>query len=244
MPAKNVFPLTLRLTLLRVGRSKFTIAVAAFLPAFLVYLGVRASYGTAIKFFLFFFPYVFLIAAQDMAATEIDGGALENVLFIGGNFRSYLWRKNFALAAAAAAYAGAIFLFVTLWGIAGREFSPFSTLQFALGVLAGFYYISAAGALSHFLKGGSNVVVILLVQAAALLGLLFSATSRTGFIDHLETGRFPDLKSQLLFLGFASVFPNLIVSPRLIRGGFAVAAGLVVALLLQKVRVRRLELRK
>lgn len=244
MPAKDMLPLTLRLTLLKLGRSKFTMAVAAFLPAFLVFLGIRASYGTAMKFFLFFFPYVFLIAAQDMAATEVAGGALENVLFIGGNFRGYLWCKNFALAAAAGAYAAAIFLFVVLWGIAGREFSPFSTVQFALGLLAGLYYISAAGALSHFLKAGSNVVVILLVQAAALLGLLFSATSRAGFIDHLESGRFPDLKSRLLFLGFASVFPNLIVSPRLIRGGLAVAGGLLAALLLQKARLLRLELRK
>jgi hypothetical protein len=244
MPAKNVFPLTVRLTGLRLRDSKFTIAAAAFLPVFLVFLGVRASSGTAMKFFLFFFPYIFLVSAQDMVATEVAGGALENVLFIRGDFRSYLWRKNFALAAASAAYAAGLFFFLAIWGIACREFSPFSALQFGLGLLAGFYYISAAGALSHFLKAGSNVVVILLVQAAAVLGLLFSATSRTGFIDHLGTGRFPDLKSRLLFLGLASVFPNLIVSPRLLRGGLAVAAGLLVALLIQRARVRRLELRR
>jgi hypothetical protein len=241
---KNVFPLTVRLTGLKLRASKFNLALAAFLPAFLVFLGLRTTYGTAVKFFLFFFPYIFLVSAQDMVGTEVAGGALENVLFLRGGFRRYLWLKNFALAGAAATYAACLFLLTALWGVACGKFDPVTIPQFGLGLLAGFYYVAAAGALSHFLKAGSNVVVLLLVQAAALLGLLFSATSRTGFIDYLGTGRFPDAGSRLLFAAFTSVFPNLIVSPRLVRGGFIVAPGLAVLLLFQKALVRRLELRK
>lgn len=244
MLEKNIFPLTVRLTVLKVRASKFNLALAAFLPAFLVFLGVRSTYGTAMKFFLFFFPYVFLVSAQDMVGTEVAGGTLENILFLRGGFRRYLWQKNFALAAAAATYAACLFFLTALWGIACGKFDPVTIPQFGLGLLAGFYYIGAAGTLSHFLKAGSNVVVILLVQAAGLIGLLFSATSRTGFIDYLGTGRFPDLGSKLLFVGFTSVFPNLIVSPRLLRGGFTVAAGLAILLLFQKALVGRLELRK
>jgi hypothetical protein len=244
MPAQAVFPLTLRLTARKLRSSGFTVAVSALLPILLAFLGVRASFGTAMKLFLFFCPYVFLLAAQDMVGTELAGGALENVLFLGGAFRTYLWQKNFALAALAGAYASALFALLGAWGLAIGRFDPVFLLQFALALLGGFYYIGLAGALSHFLKAGSNVVMILLAQFGAFISLLYSATSRTGFIDCLETGRFPGLGPRLEFFGFVAVFPNLAVSPRLAAGGFLIAAGLALALLFQRVRLRRLELRK
>lgn len=244
MPEKKLFPLTARLAGLKLRRSPFTIAVAAGLPAFLVYLGLRESPAAAMKFFLLFFPYVFLLVAQDLAGTEIRGGGLENVLFLGGDFRRYLWLKNPALAAAAAAYGAGLFLPLVVWAAARGTFDAFSLAQFGLGLLAGLYYLALAGALSYFLQAGSNVVIILLVQAAALVSLLLSATSRSGFIEHLGDGRFPDLGSRLLLLGFASFFPNLIVSRRLLAGALAVGAGLALALAVQKALLRRLELHK
>jgi hypothetical protein len=244
MPAKSVFPLTVRLAGSKLCSSKFTLAVLAALPVFLVILGVRDSQETAMKFFLFFFPYVFLLFAQDMVASELAGGGLENVLFLGGRFRSYLWQKNLALAAAAGTYAAGLFILLSAWGIARGTPGPFPADQFGMGLLAGLYYVGLAGLLSWFLNAGSNVVVILLGQAAWLIGLLFSATSRTGFIDHLGTGRFPGLKSRLLFMGFTAVFPNLVVSRRLFRGGVVVVAGLALVLFLQRALVRRLELCK
>lgn len=242
MPAKDVFPLTVRLAVAKLRSSKFTVAVLAALPAFLVYLGVRDSQATAMKFFLFFFPYVFLLFAQDMVASELAVGGLENILFLRGRFRSYLWQKNLALAAAAGAYAAGLFLLLSAWGVACGTPGPFPADQFGMGLLAGVYYVGLAGLLSWFLKAGSNVVIILLAQAAWLVGLLFSATSRTGFIDHLGTGTFPGPKSWLLFMGFTSFFPNLLVSRRLFRGGLVVAAGLALVLLLQRTLARRLEL--
>jgi hypothetical protein len=243
MPEKNVFPLTVRLTGWRLRSSRFTVAVSAALPAFLVFLGVRDSPGTAMKFFLFFFPYVFLLSAQDMVATERSGGGLQNVIFLRGKFKTYLWQKNLALAAAAGIYAACLFVLLWFWGIARGGLDPFPVVPFGMGLLAGLYYVGLAGALSWLLKSGSNVVVILLAQAAWLIGLLFSATSQSGFIDYLGTGRFPGLESRLLFLGLTSVFPNLIVSRRLFMGAPVVVAGLALALIFQRVRVRRLELR-
>jgi hypothetical protein len=244
MPGKNVFPLTVRLAGLKLRRSRFTMAAAAGLPVLLVYLGLRDSPATAMKFFLLFFPYMFLLAAQDLAGTELRGGGLENVLFLGGDFRRYLWLKNPALAAAAGAYAAGLFLPLAAWTAARGTFEAFFLAQFGLGLLAGLYYLALAGALSYFLKAGSNVVVMLLVQAAAVVSLLLSAASRAGFIDHLGDGRFPDLGSRLLLFGFASLFPNLIVSRRLLLGALAVGAGLAAALAIQKTLARRLELHK
>lgn len=242
MSGTNVFPLTVRLAWLKLRRSRFTMAVAAGLPALLFYLGLRDSPAGAMKFFLLFFPYVFLLAAQDLAGTEISGGGLENGLFLAGDFRRYLWLKNPALAAAAGAYAAGVFLPLAAWTMVRGVFEPFSLAQFGLGLLAGLYYLALAGALSYILKAGSNVVVILLVQAAAVVALLLSATSRAGFIDKLGDGRFPDLGSRILFLGFAALFPNLIVSRRLLPGALAVGAGLAAALAVQRALTRRLEL--
>ncbi len=242
MPGKNIFSLTARLVWLKLRRSRFTMTVAGGLPALLVYLGLRESPTAAMKLFLLFFPYMFLLAGQDLAGTELRGGGLENGLFLNGDFRRYLWLKNPALAAAAGVYAAGLFLPLAAWTALRGGFEAFSLAQFGLGLLAGLYYLALAGALSYFLKAGSNVVVILLVQAVAVVALLLSATSHLGFIDHLSDGRFPDLGSRLLFLGSASLFPNLIVARRLFAGAFAVGVGLAAALAVQKAVVRCLEL--
>ncbi len=242
MSGTRVFPLTVRLAGLKLRRSRFILAVGAGLPGLLVYLGLRESPAAAMKFFLLFFPYMFLLAAQDLAGTEVRGGGLENGLFLAGDFRRYLWLKNPALAAAGGLYAAVLYLPLAAWMAVRGTFEAFTLAQFGLGLLAGLYYLALAGALSYFLKAGSNVVIILLVQAAAVVGLLLSVTSRAGFIDHLGDGRFPDLGSRLLLAGLSSVFPNLIVSRRLLPGALAVGAGLAAALFAQKAMTRRLEL--
>ncbi|HVP89745.1 MAG TPA: hypothetical protein VMS75_00870 [Terriglobales bacterium] len=240
----NVFPLTARLAGLRLRSSRLVPAVAAALPVFLLGLGLKESPATALKVFLLFFPYIFLLASQDMSASETQGGGLENVLFLDGRFRTYLWQKNLVLAAAGGVYACAVFVGLAAWHLGRGTFEPASVLQLGLGLLAGAYYVAVAGALGFVLRAGSNVVVLLLAQAAALIGLILSTTLRTGFIDHLASGRFPGFGSKLLFAGLAAVFPNLIVARRLSRGGAVVLAGLVLALLVQRARLRRLELTK
>lgn len=239
-----LFPLTWRVVRQRLFASPLAIAAAAAFPALVVFIGVRDSYGAAVRFFLFFFPHGFLIAAQDMVRTDIESGALENVLFLGGRFRGFLWAKSFVLAAAVGAYACGLFALLLAWGAATGAFEPVHLAQFALGLLAGFYYIGLAGVLSYFLKAGSNAVSLLLAQAAVVVALLFSVTSRTGLLDHAASGRFPGPGPAIVFGGLVAVLPNVVVSPSLFIFGAEVLAGLVLALFTQSRLARRLELRK
>jgi hypothetical protein len=237
-----MFALTSLITMKKIAASRFLIAVSAAFPVFLVFLGIRESYGTMMKFFLFLFPHVFLFAGQDMAGGEVAGGALENVLFLRGRFKDYLWQKNFVLAGAAAGYSLALFFLLAVWGLASGRFDPASALQLGPGLLAGIYYIAVGGALSYLFRAGSNVIVVLLAQAGAVVALLLSAAARTTFLDCLESGRFPDLAARLKFAGLVSLFPNLIASRRLLAGASVVAGGAMLAFVCQRARLRRLEL--
>ncbi len=239
-----LFPLTWRVMRTRLLASPLTLVACLAFPAFLVWIGLRDSYETAAKFFFFLIPHAFLVAAQDTVRTDIDSGALENVLFLGGKFRDFLWAKNFALAGAVGAYALGLFILFSAWGLASGGFKSVHVVQFALGLLAGFYYVALAGVLSYFLRAGSNVLGLLLAQSAVLVALLFSTTSRTGFLDYAASGRFPGLGSRLLAGGLVAVLPNLVVSRRLFVFGAEVLAGLGLALLVQGRLARRLELGK
>ena len=90
----------------------------------------------------------------------------------------------------------------------------------------------------------SIALVLLLAQSAALVALLLSATSRTGFLDYAASGRFPGLGSKLLFGGLVAVLPNLVVSGRLAAFGAEILAGLALSLFVQHRLVRALELEK
>jgi hypothetical protein len=239
-----LFPLTWRVVRRRLYTSPLAIAAALAFPALAVFIGLRDSSGAALRFFLFFFPHGFLIAAQDMVRTDIESGALENVLFLGGRFRRFLWAKNFVLAAAVGVYACGLFAFLAAWAAATGAFKPVHLAQFGLGLLVGFYYVGLAGTLSYFLKAGSNAVALLLAQAAVVVALLFSVTSRTGLLDHAASGCFPGPGPKLLFGGLVAVLPNVVVSPSLFVFGTEVLAGLVLVLLVQSRLARRLELRK
>ncbi len=244
MAEKTLFALTLRLTTGKLGSSKLTILAGVGFPAFLAWIGLSDSYETAVRFFLFLFPYAFLLAARDMAGTEIECGWLENVLFLGGRHKDYLWRKNFAVALAAGIYTFGLFLIMAAWGLALGKSELGLALRFGLGILAGLYYVSFSGALSYRMKSSANVMAVLLVQAAAALALLFSATARNAFIDNLVAGRFPGFSSKLLFFGLLAVCPNLVAARKLASGAVFVAAGMLVSLAGQRVLLRRLDLRK
>jgi hypothetical protein len=237
-----LFTLTWRVTRRRLLASPLAIAAGLAFPAFVVWIGLNDSYETAAKFFFFLLPHVFLVAAQDTVRTDIESGALENVLFIGGRFRGFLKAKSGVVAAAVGGYALLLFGLFAAWGLAFNAFRPAFMAQFGLALLAGLYYVALAGILSHFLKGGSNVLALLLIQAAAVMALLFTVTSRTGLLDHAATGRFPGLGPKLIFGGLVAILPNLIVSGRLLVFAAEVMAGLALALLVQARLIRRLEL--
>jgi hypothetical protein len=236
--------LTWRVARRRLIASPLAIVAGLAFPAFVAWIGLYDSYAAAAKFFFFLLPYVFLVAAEDMVRSDVDGGALENVLFLAGRFRGYLAAKSLVLAAAAAGYAAALFVLFAAWGIAEGRFTPDFALRFGLGLVAGIYYMSLAGVLSHFLKAGSNVLVLLLAQSAVVIGLVFSTTPRTGLLDWMAAGRFPGIGPKLLFGGFVAVVPNIIVSGRLPFFALEVLALLGLALAVQKRLTARLEIRK
>jgi len=244
MPDAAILALSWRITRRRIASSPLAaVAVVAF-PAFVVWIGLTDSYGTAAKFFFFLLPHVFLVAAQDTVRTDVESGALENVLFLGGRFRGYLMAKSFVLAAGCGVYAASLFGLFAAWGLAADAFEPVLAVRFALTLVAGFYYVALAGVLSHFLRGGSNVLALLLAQSAAVIGLILSADSRMGLLDYAATGHFPGIGPKVLFGALVAVLPNVVVSGRLPVFAGEVLAGLGLAVFVQARLARRIEIKK
>lgn len=244
MPETALFALTWRVMRHRLTASPPAIGAGLAFPAFVVWIGLHDSYSSAAKFFFFLLPHVFLIAAQDTVRSDVESGALESVLFLGGRWRRYLGAKVLLLAAAAAGYAVCLFALFTAWGAAIGELRPDFAVRFALVLVAGAYYVAVAGTLSYVFKAGSNVLALLLAQSAAVMALVLSATSRAGLLDYAAAGRFPDIGAGLLFGALVAVLPNIVVSGRLPFFAAEIAAGLGLALLVQARLARRLELRK
>lgn len=244
MPEPALLALTWRVTRRRLAASPLAIAAGLAFPAIVIWIGVNDSYATAVRFFFFLLPHVFLVAAQDMVRSDLDGGTLESVLFLGGRFRGFLAAKSLVLAASAAVYCAALFALFAAAGAAAGGFETAFVLRFGLALVAGAYYAAWAGVLSHFLKAGSNVLVLLLAQAAAVLGLIFSTTARTGLLDHAAAGRFPGAGSKILFGALVAVVPNIIVSGRLPWFAAEVAVLLGLGLFLLARLTKRVEIRK
>jgi len=234
--------LTWRVTRRRVLGSPPALAAALAFPAFIAWIGLHDSYGTAARVFYFLLPHAFLVAAQDAVRTDIESGALENALFSGGRFRGFLMAKGLVAAAVAGAYVLVLSAFFAAWGMAEGAFRPSDLVRIGLALLAGLYYVALAGVLSHFLKGGANVLALLLAQAAALIALLLTVSSRTGLLDYAAAGRFPGLGPKLLFGGLVAILPNVVVAGRPTVFAAVVMAGLLAAVLVQAGLLRRLEL--
>lgn len=243
MPDTALLALTWRVTRRRFLASWPAIVAGLAFPACIVWAGIGDSYGTAAKLFYFLLPHVFLVAAQDGVRTDLESGALENTLFAAGRFRGFLRAKGLVTAAAAGGYALLLFGLFAAWGLALGAFRPDDLVKFALALLAGLYYAALAGALGHFLRGGSNVLSLLLAQAAAVMALVFTAGSRTGLLDYIAAGTFPSLGPKLAFGGLVALLPNVIVAGRPSVFAVEVLAGLGLAWIAQERLVRRLELR-
>ncbi len=214
------------------------------LAALIGYVWVKDSYSLSFQFFLFLFPHIFLFISQDMMMDEIETGVLENIVFVRGAFRDYLFEKNIYLFLIALAFALAAFSLFAAYGLASGEFSARFLLQFLAGVAAGAYYISLGGFLSFYFKGGSNVLVVIIGQLATFIGLLLSATQRLGFIDQLTSASFPDWSSRLKLIVFLGVLPNILVFEKYFAASVGIAALACFFLVLQKMKIGALELKK
>jgi hypothetical protein len=214
------------------------------LAAIIAYVWIKDSYRLSLQFFLFLFPHVFLFISQDMMMDEIETGVLENIGFVRGAFRNYLFEKNIYLFLMALVVALAAFSLLATCGLASGQFSVRFLLQFLVGVAAGAYYISLGGFLSFYFKGGSNVLVVIIGQLAAFIGLLFSAAEKLGFIDQLTAASFPDWSSRFKFIVFLGILPNILASEKYFAEAFGIIALACFFLILQRVKIGALELKK
>ncbi len=242
MPELGFFPVTCGLTWGRLRSSRLPFILALAFPVFIVWLGLTASEKNAMSTFLLFFPHIFLFLAQDMVKSDIDGGALENVLFLQGRFRDYLWQKNFFIIALGTAYSTALFILLAVWQALSGGFGRSMIVGFAVGLLVGCYYTAAAGLLSYFLRAGSNTVLFIVLQAAAFFTLLFTSAGRSGLLFSIADGRFPDLRTRIVIRGLTAVFPNLAVLEQLRSLWWEVLAGTALFLIAQRCLASRLEL--
>lgn len=243
MPDRARGRLALRLTVLKLLRSPATLVSALSLPALVGFVWARESRGTAMRIFLYLLPHVFLVTTQNMFKGEAAGGVLENVLFVRCGFRRHILWKNAALALAGVAYALVVFAAIQAGSLGTHRAGPADLRGLAVSLCAGIYYIGLGGLLGHFLEGGSNVLALIVAQAAAFVGLIVDASGGHRFLEALGTGTFSGPGEQLRFIVLAGVLPNILVAVPLRRQApwIALAAGAL--FLIQVLIVRRSELR-
>ncbi len=244
MSARDGFPVAWFITLRKLLWARSNLFVFAGFLILLAFIWIKGAFVFSFRLFLFLFPHLFLFLAQDMIKDEVDSGALENILFLGGGFRSYLRWKNAVIAAAAVGVGLIIFAGFSVYGLATHQFAAQSFLQLGTGILAGLYYLTLAGFLSFFFRAGTNVLIVILGQAVVLFGLLLSAAQKPEWIERLTSSSLSGLAAKLEFLALAVVLPNVIVAARSWPAilGLGVLAGLFFGL--QLLKVWSLDLRK
>lgn len=243
MPAGAYGRLATRLTILKLRRSPAAIGAALGLPALVAFVWAKETYVAGLGVYLYLLPHVFLVATQNMFKGEAAGGALENVLFICGGFKSYLLRKIMVLSLTGCGYG--LLLFALLWVAGPGAFVPGSgeLQRLAVSLLAGIYYIAFGGLLGHFLEAGSNVLALIIAQAAALIGLLADAANGSRLLESLSSGTFSGLGERLKFVALAGVLPNLLVADSLRRFALWLAPAAAALFLLQALIIRGSEWR-
>ena len=219
MPDRPLLALTARLVAGRVRSGPAAPAVLAVLAGLTGLFWIQSSYRAALAAFFFFSPYVFLFATADLVWSDSASGALESPLFLHGRFRSYLMLKAPLVSALAAGEVLALFLFLVAAGLARGEFGMPDIVRFLAALSAGAYYAALGGLLGTRFRAGSNVLVVLLAQAAFLAAGIAAASSHSSWLDILDPGPM-NAAARLRFAAVTSVFPNLAVFPA--RHGYAV----------------------
>jgi hypothetical protein len=243
MPDRARGRLAVRLTVLKLLRSPATLVSALSLPALVALVWARESHGTALRMFLYLLPHIFLVTTQNMFKGEAAGGALENVLFVRGGFRRHVLWKSAVLVLAGVGYALVVFAAIQAGSLATHRAGPVDLPGLAVSLCAGVYYVGLGGLLGHFLEGGSNVLVLIVAQAAAFVGLLVDASGGHRFLEALTTGTFSGHGESLRFIVLASVLPNILVAAPLRRHAPWIVLAAGVLFLLQVLIVRRSEVR-
>lgn len=217
MPDRARFRLAVRLTVLKLRRSPATLVSALSLPALIAFVWARESHAAAAKVFLYLLPHVFLVTTQGMFKGEAAGGALESVLFVRGGFRRHALWKNETLVLVGVAYALVVFAAIQAGSLGAHRAVPADLRGLAVSLCAGVYYIGLGGLFGHFLEGGSNVLALIVGQAAAIAGLIVDASNGPRFLEALGTGVFSGPGERLRFIVLAGILPNILVAAPLRR---------------------------
>ncbi len=243
MPDRAYGRLAARLTLLKLLRSPAVVGAALVLPALVSFVRARESYQAGLAVLFYLLPHIFLVATQNMFRGEAAGGALENVLFIRGGFRLYFLRKNAVLSLAGCGYGLLLFAFLRIIGPGSFGAGSGDLQRLAASLLAGIYYVALGGLLGHFFEGGANVLVMIIAQAAAFIGLLMDTAGGHHLLDSLASGKFSGLGEGLKFAALAGVLPNILVGGSLRRYAVWLAPAAGALFLLQSLVVKRSEWR-
>jgi len=244
MPAANRLKVIFLITWKKLRSSRVSFIVFLAFVAFLIFFWLKDSFGASFNFLLFFSPHLFLFLSQEMMKDEIESGMLENVIFLKCRYQDYLLNKNLFVGFVAFIYVSGLYVVFSGYGLAAHKYSPFFLIQFLVATIVGLYYVYLGGWLSLYVRGGSNVMILIIGQALIFIGLLFSATQHTGFIDYLEKGVFPNLASQIKFLAMMVLLPNLAVSKNFLGYTLEVIVLLILILIFQKIKIQRLEIKK
>jgi hypothetical protein len=245
MPSRNRLAVDLLIIGRKLAVSRVNGLILIGFPALLGFLWVADSYRVSFAAFLYLSPFLCLFFSQDMIHDEVHSGCLENVIFSGGRFRSYLLLKAACAFTAGTGVNLVLFSGFAAYGLATGEFEIQATGKFAAGLLVGVYYAAAAGFLSFYLRAGSNVLIILLAQVTLFAGFLFTASQRMGLIERLTAASLPGMRAKLEFLAVSTVLPNIIIARRtwLSLLGLGALTALFWGLLVWKIKTLELKLR-
>jgi hypothetical protein len=219
MPDRSVLALTARLVAWKVRSGLGAPALIVVLAGLTGLFWIQIFYRAGLAAFFFFSPYVFLFSTADLVWSDSASGALESPLFLHGRFRSYLMLKAPIVSALSAGEVLAFFFVLGAVGLARGEFGARDLVRFLAALAVGAYYAALGGLLGTWFKAGSNVLVVLLAQAAALAAAIAAASSHSDWLGILDPGPM-NAAGRLRFAAVTTVFPNLTVSPG--RHGYAV----------------------
>lgn len=242
MPFKTSSRITFLITWKKVITSKVNFFLLAGFLLFLFSIWIRDSYELSFTFFLYLFPHLFLLLSQGMVRDEVESGSLENAMFLEGRFKKYLVEKNAAVLILGSAVSLIVFTFFAVYGLSTHVFSALYFYKFLIGTLVGIYYVFLGVLLGYSFKGGSNVLILVLAQVMIFFGFSFTASNSPAFLDYIDKGSFPDLISKIKFMGLVVIFPNFVISEKFFIYSLEVGALCVLLFLLQKMRIRNVEL--
>ena len=244
MSARDVLAVALFITGKKLLSARANLILLGGFLVLLAIIWIKGAFNFAFRLFLFLYPHFFLFLTQDMVKDEVDSGAFENLLFVGGKYKSYLGWKNGIIGVVALGTGLTFFAAFSIYSCAVRQFAAVFILQFAAAVLAGLYYQSLAGFLSFFLKSATNVLVVVLGQVLAFFLLLLSATQIPDWLERLLSSSLPGWTAKLEVLALLTIVPNAIVVRR--SWWAFLAVGLLAGLFFcfQLLKIRALELRK